>query len=81
MLALAKIAVQPSVGIVRSAQLSNKLRENAWPVFAAMSWGAVMWIFRWHPDTVQTSLKSSMTYIYKDSDHWDSLRSFFWQNI
>jgi len=80
MLALARLLVQPQAGIVRSAELSNKLRENAWPVFAAMSWGSVMWIFRWYPESVQTSLRSSMKYIYQDSDHWDSLRTFLWHN-
>lgn len=80
MLALARILVQPQAGIVRSTELSNKLRENAWPVFAAMSWGSVMWIFRWYPESVQTSLRSSMKYIYQDSDHWDSLRTFLWHN-
>jgi peroxisomal membrane protein 4 len=80
MLALARLLVKPQAGIVRSAELSNKLRENAWPVFAAMSWGSVMWIFRWYPESVQTSLRSSMKYIYQDSDHWDSLRTFLWHN-
>lgn len=79
-LALARLSVKPSTGIVTNLELSNKISENAWPVFAACSWGMVMWVFRWYPESVQTSLRSSMTYIYKDSDHWDSLRTLLWHN-
>jgi peroxisomal membrane protein 4 len=80
MLALARMAVQPSAGIVQSKELSDKIKHKAWPIFAAMSWGMVMWIFRWYPDSVQPSLKSSMKYIYLDSDHWDGLRTLVWHN-
>jgi len=79
-LALARMSVQPSAGIIRSVELSEKIKHNAWPVFAALSWASVMWIFRWYPDSVQPSLRSSMKYIYQDSDHWDSLRNFLWHN-
>jgi len=79
-LALARQAIKPEVGIIRSVDLEKKLRENAWPFFAAASWGTVMWIFRWYPDTIQSSLQSSMQYIYVDSNHWDSLRNFVWVN-
>src|SRR5947207_15026060 len=79
-LALARMSVQPSAGIIRSQELSNRIKDNAWPVFAAASWGLVMWIFRFYPESVQPSLRSSMKYIYQDSDHWDSLRTLFWQN-
>ena len=48
--------------------MGRKLREtvegNAWPVFASLSWAAVMWIFRWYPATIQPSLRSSMQYMY-----------------
>ncbi|ELR05764.1 hypothetical protein VC83_04463 [Pseudogymnoascus destructans] len=79
-LGLAKLSVEPSTGIVTNAQLSNKIKDNAWPVFAAMSWGAVMYVFRWHPDSLQSSLRSSMSYIYVQSDHWDSLKTLVWHN-
>jgi peroxisomal membrane protein 4 len=39
-----------------------------------------MWLFRWYPDTVQSGLRSSMDYIYVQSDHWDSLRNFLIHN-
>lgn len=79
-LGLAKLSVEPSTGIVTNAQLSNKIKDNAWPVFAAMSWGAVMYVFRWHPESLQSSLRSSMSYIYVQSDHWDSLKTLVWHN-
>lgn len=79
-LALAKLSVEPAVGIIHHPELSNKIRGNAWPVFAAVSWGMVMWIFRWYPESIQPSLRHSMNYIYVQSDHWDSLRTLLWHN-
>ena len=38
--------------------------KNGWPVFASMSWAMVMYIFRWHPEVVQSSLRSSMSYMW-----------------
>ena len=40
------------------------IRQYSWPVFASMSWASVMWLFRWYPETLQPSLRSSMTYMY-----------------
>ena len=79
-LALAELSIRPSVGIIRSNELSKRISHDAWPVFAAMSWGSVMWLFRWYPETLQTGLRSSMDYIYVQSDHWDSLRNFLIHN-
>ena len=42
----------------------GRLARNAWPVFASLSWAFVMWLFRWYPDTLQASLRSSMKYMY-----------------
>ena len=36
---------------------------NAWPLFASLSWASVMFLFRWYPDTLQPSLRSSMKYM------------------
>ncbi|KAI5796550.1 Tim17/Tim22/Tim23/Pmp24 family-domain-containing protein [Geopyxis carbonaria] len=51
-----------------------------WGVFAALSWGCVMWLFRWHPEKVQGSLRSSMTYLYTNADHWTGWKDFLWHN-
>lgn len=79
-LSLAQLAVLPSAGIIRNKELSDRISKDAWPVFAALSWGSVMWLFRWYPETVQSGLRSSMDYIYVQSDHWDSLRNFIVYN-
>lgn len=47
-----------------SEEAREKVRQNAWPVFASLSWASVMWLFRFYPDMLQSSLKSSMTYMY-----------------
>ena len=64
-LGLAKLSVQRkrAGGLGLSPAMKEKLIGNAWPVFAATSWGLVMWLFRWYPEVLQPSLKSSMKYM------------------
>lgn len=64
-LALAKILVRKrnEGGLGVGWVMREKIEANAWPVFASLSWALVMWIFRWYPETVQPSLKSSMKYM------------------
>jgi peroxisomal membrane protein 4 len=80
MLSLAKLSIQPAAGIIKNPELTKRISHDAWPVFAALSWGSVMWLHKWYPDTVQLGLRSSMDYIYVQSDQWDSLRNFLWVN-
>jgi peroxisomal membrane protein 4 len=79
-LALAKLAVQSpeSNTLVGSSygqhggkgllsltrEQQDAVRQYSWPVFASLSWAGVMWLFRWYPETLQPSLRSSMTYMY-----------------
>ena len=65
-LGLAKLSVQRkrAGGLGLSPHMKDSLNHNAWPVFAALSWGMVMWLFRWYPEVLQPSLKSSMKYMY-----------------
>ncbi|RAH66206.1 Tim17/Tim22/Tim23/Pmp24 family protein [Aspergillus aculeatinus CBS 121060] len=82
-LALAKLAIRPDLHPLSSLitpQTRSQMESHAWPVFASLSWALVMHIFRWHPDTLMSSLRSSMVYIYADSDHWDSFRNFLIHN-
>ncbi|KAI0842305.1 peroxisomal membrane protein 4 [Hypoxylon sp. FL0890] len=85
-LALARLAVKPAseggsgLPLVSRENVSSAITHYAWPVFASTSWAAVMYLFRHYPDELQPSLRSSMTYIYQQSDHWDSLRNFVWHN-
>lgn len=82
-LAIAKLAVQPrSVGDVKGggggwallderSGLRRELVKNGWVGFASLSWAMVMYVWRWHPEAVQPSLRSSMNYMwvhpYRDS--------------
>ncbi|CAK7208903.1 hypothetical protein SBRCBS47491_000255 [Sporothrix bragantina] len=81
-LALAKLTVKPGVGlpIVSNPELSKTISHYAWPAFAAGSWAMVMHLFRYHDAEIQSSLRNSMSYIYVQSDHWDSLRTLLWHN-
>ncbi|KAI8369127.1 peroxisomal membrane protein 4 [Choanephora cucurbitarum] len=54
--------------------------QQTYPVFAAVVWGCVMWLFRHETDTVQPSLRASMQYIYRDSEYWSSFKTLFWHN-
>ncbi|KAI1004764.1 hypothetical protein K3495_g3452 [Podosphaera aphanis] len=79
-LSLAQVSVNPSTGFIKNHAFSKTISDKAWPVFASVSWGLIMWLFRWHPATIQSGLKSSMDYIYVQSDHWNSLRNFIIHN-
>ncbi|TKA44756.1 hypothetical protein B0A54_04707 [Friedmanniomyces endolithicus] len=95
-LATAKLAVQPpgdnslvagSYGgrggkglLGLSGQQLEAVRRNSWPVFASLSWASVMWLFRYYPETLQPSLRSSMTYIYSNAEKWDGTRNLLWHN-
>ncbi|KAF7562192.1 hypothetical protein G7046_g1952 [Stylonectria norvegica] len=81
-LALARIAVKPGHGlpVVSSDPFSSTISHYAWPAFASLSWAMVMLVFRYHPEDLQSSLRSSMTYIYKDCNNFDSLRTLVWHN-
>ncbi|KJZ78403.1 hypothetical protein HIM_02441 [Hirsutella minnesotensis 3608] len=81
-LALAQLAVKPGHGlpVVSGQPLSARISHYAWPAFASLSWAMVMFLFRTHPEDLQPSLRSSMVYIYKDCDSWDSLRTLLWHN-
>ncbi|VDB99288.1 unnamed protein product [Peniophora sp. CBMAI 1063] len=48
--------------------------------FAAISWGLVMWLFEHKGETIQPGMYNSMTYLYRDSERWNSLKTLFWHN-
>ncbi|KAK3936179.1 peroxisomal membrane protein 4 [Diplogelasinospora grovesii] len=81
-LALARLAVKPGHGlpVVSEPNRSAVISHYAWPVFASVSWASVMYLFRWHAAELQPSLRSSMTYIYSNSETWDGLQNFIWHN-
>jgi peroxisomal membrane protein 4 len=49
-------------------------------LFAALSWGAVMWLFKNRAQTIQPGMFNSMTYLYRDSEIWRDLRTLLWHN-
>jgi len=71
-MALAKLVMKKNPTLQKSTLVSN----YAAPVFASLCWGSVMWLFRWHPDIVQPSMRSSMRYLYLKSNTWDDWRSY-----
>lgn len=50
------------------------------PFIATLSWGLVMYLYKVYPETLQFSLKRSMDFLYKNSEHfkhWTELVPFF----
>lgn len=45
-------------------------------LLAAVCWGIVMWLFEKDKQTLQLSLKNSMEFLYKESDHVHRLTDF-----
>lgn len=58
----------------------KRIRKNTWPVFASLSWGAVMWLFTWYPDLLQPSMRSSMKFLYVDSERWEGWKTWILRN-
>lgn len=66
-LSLAKLSVEPNMHPLSpliTPEARVQISNNAWPVFASLSWALVMYIFRWHPESLISSLRSSMVYMY-----------------
>ncbi|XP_060555813.1 peroxisomal membrane protein 4-like [Ruditapes philippinarum] len=57
-----------------------KPNGETFPWFAAIVWGIVLWEFEHEKETLQSSLQSSMTYLYHDSNKWTNLKNFLWHN-
>jgi len=76
---LSRITVAFAKLAVREGYISQPNFE-VWPWFAAFVWGSVLWLFEFHRWTLQDSLRSSMVYLYDDSNIFNSLRNFLWHN-
>lgn len=57
-----------------------KPTKEPFPMFAALVWGIALLLFEYERDILQTSMKSSMTYLYDDSNTWHSLKDFLIYN-
>jgi hypothetical protein len=51
-------------GLIQDENVKRWLKENGWVAFASLSWACVMYLFRWHPEDLQPSLRSSMNYMW-----------------
>ncbi|KAH9807858.1 peroxisomal membrane protein PMP 24 [Melampsora americana] len=60
---------------------SIPIDRRVFSVYAAITWGAVMWLFRWRRHTLQGGLVNSMQYLYLDSEVWSNLKNLLWHNI
>ncbi|KAJ2430256.1 hypothetical protein IW137_001527 [Coemansia sp. RSA 1287] len=71
-----------AMGLVNTAMKTTKFKAppNSFALFAALCWGVVMVLFRRDKSVLQDSLRSSMTYLYEDSNHWSSLKTLLWHN-
>lgn len=57
-----------------------KPTKEPFPMFAALVWGIALLLFEYEQEILQTSMKSSMTYLYDDSNNWHSLKDFLIYN-
>jgi peroxisomal membrane protein 4 len=44
-----KLAIQK--GVVKDSR--GIVSKYSWPVFGSLTWAAVMYMFRWHPEVIQ----------------------------
>jgi len=65
---------------INNIEIDENVSSQTYPIFAAIVWGLVMWLFRWERETLQPSLQSSMEYLYNDSNHWTSFRNWILHN-
>lgn len=49
-------------------------------IFASLAWGGALWMFTHHGESLQPGMWSSMVYLYRDSEKWNSLRTLLWHN-
>lgn len=57
-----------------------KPKSDPFPWFGAVVWGVVLYLFEYHRENLQPSLRSSMTYLYDDSNIWHDIRDFLIYN-
>lgn len=53
--------------------------KRAFELYAALTWGAVMWLFNNKRERLQGGMVNSMQYLYLDSEVWNSLRNLVWR--
>ena len=53
---------------------------NVFPLFAMLMWGLALLLFEYHPETLQTSMQNSMTYLHHDSNSWHNFADLLLYN-
>lgn len=61
----------------RGSPQATLISNTAWTVFATLSWGIIMYLFRVDSSLLQHSMLHSMKFLYVDSETWSSWRDFF----
>lgn len=62
---------------VQQQKLKQSYYNKSWKYFAVLTWGLVMFIYDFHPQYLQSSLRHSMHYIYDvELDTWGSWKEF-----
>lgn len=55
---------RPATAItVSNPELRTTLYENGWPVFASLISASMMYMYRWHPGSMQATARSSLYYM------------------
>jgi peroxisomal membrane protein 4 len=65
-----------TVGIIDTVSKRKGKSLNLYPWLTAICWGLVMFLFEDDPSTLQASLKTSMDFLYKESDSYKSWTDF-----
>ncbi|EGG06758.1 uncharacterized protein MELLADRAFT_35781 [Melampsora larici-populina 98AG31] len=68
-------ASKPDIIVTQTTQ------PKIFSIYAAITWGAVMWLFRWRRHTLQGGLVNSMQYLYLDSEVWSNLKNLLWRRF
>jgi peroxisomal membrane protein 4 len=56
------------------------MSKKTYAVFASLSWGIVMYLFRLDPKVLQKSMLHSMDFLYIDSESWSGFTDFLGLN-
>ncbi|GBL50249.1 hypothetical protein ACI3LY_002023 [Candidozyma auris] len=62
----------------QTRRFKAKIYNKSWKYFAVLVWALVMFIYDFHPQYLQSSLRHSMAYIYDtEMDTWSNWGEFF----
>ncbi|GJN89014.1 hypothetical protein Rhopal_001985-T1 [Rhodotorula paludigena] len=60
---------------------SRPPHPKVFELYAALAWGAVMYLFREKRDRLHGGMVSSMQYLYLDSEVWNSVKTLLWRDF